>query len=92
MTVTLTSFSVDMSSRKALLEKAKELLATLGFLLVFIGVLIVVGYIISVLVDTTSTHATEIKTEKECKEKGHAWHAVQGCMTHEVFTERYIDR
>lgn len=81
-----------MSKKNEILEAIRVAIATVGFLALFIAGLMVVGYIISVLVDTTSTHASEIKTENECRKKGYAWHAVDGCFTQEMFINNFVDR
>jgi Na+-transporting methylmalonyl-CoA/oxaloacetate decarboxylase gamma subunit len=72
-------------------DKVKEITATIGFIALFLTLLLIAGYVISVLVDATSTHASEIKTEKECRDKGYAWHAVDGCFTQERFRDSYVD-
>lgn len=73
-------------------DKAKELLATIGFVALFFVLLVTVGYVISVVVDHTSENARDIKNEQECRNKGYAWHAVDGCFTQDSFREQYIDR
>lgn len=80
------------ASKDTVREKIKVIFATAGFLVVFLVALLVVGYVVSVIVDKTDTHATEITNEKECRDKGYSWHSVGGCMTYDMFVENYIER
>jgi len=85
-------YGTASSSKNTSKDKAKLLFAFAGFVAVFICALYAVGYVVSVIVDKTDTHATEITAEKECRDKGYAWHAVEGCMTQEMFINNYVDR
>lgn len=69
----------------------KELLATVGFIALFFTSLVIIGYAVSVVVDHTSENARDIKSEKECRKKGYAWHSVDGCFTQDSFRDQYID-
>lgn len=73
-----------------LLEKVKEVFATAGFLILFISILLVIGFVISKT--PLTSNVSDIKTERECRDKGHAWHSVEGCFTQEGFIDRYIDK
>lgn len=85
-------YGVATASGNTFKDKVKVMFASVGFLIVFVVALLVVGYIVSVIVNKTYTHATDITNQKECQDKGYAWHAVEGCMTQEMFINNYVDR
>jgi hypothetical protein len=70
-------------------DKLKEVFATLGFIALLILGTWIIGYIISSV--TIQSHPSNIKTEKECRDKGFAWHSVDGCFTQEMFINEYVD-
>ena len=85
-------YGSGIAKRETFADKVKVIFASVGFIVLFIGALLAVGYLVSVVVDKTSTHATEITNEAECRNEGYAWHSVKGCMTQDMFRENYIDR
>lgn len=77
-----------------ILEQVKVILAAIALVTVLAAFLYAaIFYIVGPILSKTPLGSTvyDIKTEKECEDKGHAWHAVDGCFTQDAFVERYVD-
>lgn len=73
------------------LNKTGEFIATIAFMGVVVAVVGVIGYIVFQISEGATTRPDEITTAEACRSADYAWHTVDGCMTHEMFREQYID-
>ena len=72
-------------------HKSSEVIVTIAFMAALVAIVAVIGYVVFLISESTTTRPDEITTAKECQGAEYAWHSVDGCMTHDNFINRYAD-